>query len=304
MKRTSGLRGRVVLATCLLFCVSAGSAFAAAGVAAPAQPPDNPSASQWSASGPGGGEFRLDQVPERVIVKMNDHQAVEKLSGEAARSHLRNLLSRHPEAFTEAQRVARERGWKDADVVHVERTLAMTTGSWLKPGDVITAAPASFTEYNSDGEITFWSADAGTDSVWAGTIYVEVYSTGAASTWDGELDVSTTDYPWIWYQQTWERTPIDRQMKYEGPPPRPGQFLYAVLSDAPGGAGRYQTTAGCSGCGFARWAACWRIAVVTGCGSAAVACLRVGPLWPACWAYSCLGAEVGSAMGCYFYARG
>jgi hypothetical protein len=185
--------------------------------------------------------------------------------------------------------------------VHVERTLAITTGAWLKPGDVITSAPASYTEYNADGEITLWSADAGTNSVWSGTIYVEIYSTGAASTWQGEIDVSTTDYPWLWYQKSWERVPIDRQMRFEGPPPLPGQFLFAVLSDGQGGRGRYETTSTCQGCGFAAWAACWRDFVVTGCTAAAVGCLVSGPAWPACFGAWCSGAVVAGAVHCYFH---
>jgi hypothetical protein len=45
-------------------------------------------------------------------------------------------------------------------------------------------------------------------------------------------------------------------------------------------------------------AVCWRNAVVGGCTTAAIGCIRVKVAWPACFATWCIGAEVGGAVAC------
>lgn len=242
------------------------------------------------------------------FVKVNDTVAVEQITGDAAFAHLQNVMSRQADAFTEARRAGQARGWQETRTAYVERTITLITDQGIKPGDVITTLPASYSESNAQGEIILWSSDAGTNSVWSGTIYIETYANGAASTWQGEINVATTQYPWIWYQLTWQNQ-LPKQTMHDGPPPMPGQFLHAVFTDnaaagarAPGY--RYLTYDAAAEMGEYRpadaigWAKCWRGAVVAGCTAAAIGCIESGPAWPACFGAWCVGVIVGSGVGC------
>lgn len=237
------------------------------------------------------------QVSKGVqLVKLSDELAIEKLTDDAALTHFWNLLSRRPEAFVEARRVIAQRGWRTTDRVYVERTIVTTT-SHPTPGNGAQALLAAYAEGSAQGEITIWSADDGNSSNWEGTIYMEVYSDGAASTWQGQIDVSTTSYPWIWYQKTWEKQPIDKQASFDLPPSgasvAPAAFLgsYGVPGD-------YRLAVN-----WINWANCWRAGVIGGCTGAAVACRFSGPAWPGCFGAWCVGVEVGSGITCYLQNR-
>jgi hypothetical protein len=237
------------------------------------------------------------------LVRMSVDVAVEQIRGQTAATHLRSLLSRRPEAFVRSREVLRSRGHESTEEVFVERTLRRLSGV---KGD---ASPNQYvqssSEQNADGEIVFWSYD-GPGYTWQGTIYVETYSDGAAATWDGQIDTSTEDHAWVWHENTWssEGGPRDKDpVGRDAEPPRPGETTrgiqlasHRLLSvDASG-----PTFSGIVPVRFdlATWADCWRTGVVTGCTTAAVGCMRVKAGWPACFALWCLGAEIGSAIGC------
>jgi len=217
---------------------------------------------------------------------------VEKLTGAAARNHLLNLLARRPQAFAAAREEFQRSGWKETDYVYVERTLASAEGDGRAPGSDVVLAAVS--ESNNQGEIVIWSADDGNNATWEGSIYFEVYSTGAASTWDGQIDVSTTEHPWLWYRKTWEKQPRPRQVSNEGILGASHGFELAVQR------GPEQLSPGSQLADFYGWAQCWRACVVGGCTTAAVACRLSGPLWAGCFAAWCVGVEVGCGVTCYF----
>ncbi len=214
------------------------------------------------------------------LVQLSPEKAVEQMTGQAARLHIQNLMSRQPQAFAASRSVLTERGYVPTDHFYVERTISLA-GKKRDNGDIQFA----YSESNADGEIDIWSWDDGNPDTWEGTIYVEVYRDGSASTWDGQIDDSTTEYPWIWYKETWEKPGGGGPKPIRMVPPLPTNGIQLVSSD-------YQLA------GFYEWAECWRAAVLGGCGAAALVCLRKGPEFPACFGFTCVGVEIGSAITC------
>lgn len=160
-------------------------------------------------------------------------------------------------------------------------------------------APAqNYSEQNRDGEIVFWSWSDGNNATWEGEIYVEVYSTGWAATYEGQIDASTSQHPWIWYENTWERPRGPIQTEYGTPPPASG---FAVLAVAPSWLPRDPASRP-SGYALAlrgmAWAKCWRGCVVGACSAIAGACLFSNGLWPKCFGGGCVFAELGCAIDC------
>src|SRR5438132_6274088 len=214
------------------------------------------------------------------LVQLSPETAVEQMTGQAAKLHIRNLMSRQPQAFAASRSLLTERGYVPTDHFYVERTINLA-GKKRNNGDIQFA----YSENNADGEIDIWSWDDGNADTWEGSIYVEVYRDGSASTWDGQIDDSRTDYPWIWYRKTWEKPGGGGPKPIRFVPPLPTNGIQLVSAD-------YQLA------GFYEWAVCWRSGVLSGCTAAAIGCRRVGPAWPECFGLVCLGAEVGSAIGC------
>lgn len=150
-------------------------------------------------------------------------------------------------------------------------------------------------ESSAEGEIDFWSYD-GPGDTWQGSIYMEVYGQGA-STWDGEIDTGSEDYPWDWYNKTWEsRDECPPFCPINMKPLLPGDMTNGAiqLASARHGGGDIQLIWN----GWTWWADCWRKAVVGGCAGAAITCLRVKAEWPACFAFRCVGIEIGAGIGC------
>lgn len=214
------------------------------------------------------------------LVQLNAETAVEQMNGQAARSHVRNLLSRQPQAFAASRKLMTERGYVPTDHYYVERTINLAAKK-RGEGD----NQFAYSESNADGEIVIWSWDDGNPDTWEGSIYVEVYRDGSASTWDGQIDESRTDYPWIWYRKTWEKPGRGGPKPVHLVPPFPTNGIQLASAD-------YQLA------GFYEWAVCWRSGVVSGCTAAAIGCRRLGPAWAECFGFLCVGAEVGSAIGC------
>jgi len=157
---------------------------------------------------------------------------------------------------------------------------------------------AAYTESNAQAEITLWSSDDGNNNTWEGTIYVEIYSNGAAATYNGQIDVSATSYPWVWYRKEWERPPTHGGgVSFRRDGLRSPELLTtspAVLSFLPG-----DLAVNVVPVSFYGWAICWRACVIAGCTTAAFGCLHSGPAWPGCWGAWCFGAEAGCAASCY-----
>lgn len=245
---------------------------------------------------PSCGAIQHVQLSEGVsLVRLANGVDVERLTGDAALAHLRNLMSRNPAAFAQSRKDLLARGFKPTETVFVERTLRQARSRWdqARPFQYV----QDYSESNSDGEIVFWSWTDGDDDTWEGSIYVTIYSNGAETTWDGQIYDATEDHPWVWYQKTYERQPIDKQIEYSAPP-LPGRGAEAIQL-ARLGQPMWKPEFLPAG-SFYNWSVCWRSAVVGGCTTAAVACRLSGPAWPGCFGAWCVGAEVGGAIGCYF----
>jgi len=214
------------------------------------------------------------------LVQLGPETAVEQMKGQAARSHIRNLMSRQPQAFAASRGLLTERGYVPTDHFYVERTINLA-GKKRDKDDIQFA----YSENNVDGEIDIWSWDDGNPDTWEGSIYVEVYRNGSASTWGGQIDDSRTDYPWIWYRETWEKPGVGGPRQIRLVPPKPTNGIELVRGDN-------------ELASFYNWAECWRRAVVGGCTAAAIGCKRMGPAWPECFGFICVGVEIGSAIGC------
>lgn len=234
----------------------------------------------------------VEQISDEVrLVRISPEISVEQLRGSAAHAHLRNLQSRRPDAFRKSAEVMRGRGHAPTAEVFVERTLRTAGG--IPNEDHPFSLTQSSSEGSAQGEIVFWSYD-GPGYAWQGTIYLEVYATGAAATWDGQIDTGSASHPWVWHQKTWEGT-IGRHQEIESnEPPQPGVYLLAAtLTPADG-----KTDRNIQRVTFYNWAVCWRQGVVAGCTAAAIGCMRVKVAWPACFGTWCVGAEIGSGIGC------
>jgi hypothetical protein len=228
------------------------------------------------------------------LIRFGDDVEVEQLSGQAALAHLRNALSKRPEAFEKARQNLAARGFKPTEHVYVERTLRNIRSKSNGRSPYFLTQTSS--EHNTDGEILFWSWDDGNNGTWEGTIQVTIYSNQASTTWDGQIDDSTDSHPWVWYEKTWEGR--DRGPYEVSSPPMPARYRNDILlaKSTPQAINPDYFLTG----SFYNWAVCWRSAVVGGCTTAAVACRLSGPAWPGCFGAWCVGAEVGGAVGCYF----
>jgi hypothetical protein len=190
------------------------------------------------------------------------------------------------------------RGFHPTNTVFVERTYRQVSNRTPTPAHPYALAQTSG-ESNSDGEIDFWSY-AGPDDSWQGTIYMEMYSDGAAATWDGQIDTTTQDYPYNWVTNTWSYGGNDHgpyEIRALPPtPPSPGTVnRAATIQFAAWKPGQSVFPVSFN---WYNWATCWQKAVVGCCIGAGIGCIRVGPLWPSCFGFVCVGIEVGSGIGC------
>jgi hypothetical protein len=243
----------------------------------------------------------IQQVTSDVrLIRFSPDVAVEQLHGKAALAHLQNLRGRRPEAFKKAIETLKNKGRTSTDEVFVERTL----DTRLTKGHGITISPYSLvqtsSESSSQGEIVFWSWD-GPGYTWQGTIYMEVYGYGA-STWDGEIDTGSTEYPWDWVDQTWASSDCSPHCG----PDNQGRILPLAPGDMTHGAvelaslRRSGETRLVDWNSWYNWSTCWRTNVIGGCTTAAAVCFRVKATFPACWAIGCVGVEIGYGIGCAF----
>jgi len=139
--------------------------------------------------------------PDIVRARLGEDAMVEKMKGEAALTHLYNLFSRRPQALRAARKSLMDKGFEPTENVYVERTVRFLSDP-SGHGEIEATPVQSYSEQSSEGEIIFWSWDDGNDATWEGIIYVEVYATNEASTWEGQLDASDSNLPWIYYTNT------------------------------------------------------------------------------------------------------
>jgi hypothetical protein len=238
-----------------------------------------------------------DISPEIKLIKFGNGVQVEQLRGNAASAHLQNLIARHPKAFAESRKDMARRGFHPTNTVFVERTYRDVSNRSQHPTHPYELVQTS-NEQNSDGEIVFWSYDGPGDS-WQGSIYMEVYSDGAASMWNGQIDTTSQDYPYNWVENTWSYggdDGPDTRTALPNHPPLPGNISRIAgvqfASWKPGQGALLVTF------NWYNWSTCWRAGVVGGCTTAAVGCLRSAAAWPACFGLWCVGAEIGTGLAC------
>lgn len=241
-----------------------------------------------------------DLTSDIRLIKVAPNVAVEQLRGDAALAHLRNVMARHPHAFDEAVKRLTSRGRTDTGVVFVERTLHNAAASQMKNRSSDYSLTQTSSETSADGEVDFWSWDGPGDE-WEGNIYVEVYGYGA-STWSGAIDTGTTSYPWVYVDETWASPDCSPHCGPDNQggrlnPLMPGQMTHGAIQLAAlrRGNGVFMQADWNS---WYNWSECFQSRVVGGCTAAAVGCLRLKAGWPACFGFTCVGVEIGSAIGC------
>ena len=110
----------------------------------------------------------IPSAPECEIIATdaNGTKGIEKLQGDAAKSHLRNLMSRHPGRFSESERTLMEKGfWRTGDVVVLRSvTLGATESATELDTELDTARSNGPSISSSEGEIVFTSWDDGDPS--------------------------------------------------------------------------------------------------------------------------------------------
>lgn len=135
---------------------------------------------------------------EVIVTYAKGTKGVEKLQGNAARSHLRNLMSRHPGRFEDAERILTERGFQKTDEIVVMR--GVTIGATKSATQLDTAWSSHYTISSSEGEIVFVSWDDGDPSTWEGSIYMASYAPAADLLTDVQFDISDTTMDTVWEQ--------------------------------------------------------------------------------------------------------
>jgi hypothetical protein len=231
----------------------------------------------------------------KLITYANGVQ-VEQLRSNAALTHLQKAMLRHPQAFALSRAYMLARGFVPSKEVFVERTYHLAKNRQQRNDNQYYLAQTS-SEQNSDGEIIFYSYD-GPGDAWQGTIYVEFYASGLASTWDGQIDTTSEDYPYNWITQTWSTLGNGGQ-DFLGSwhPPLPGTMNRAAeIQFADWKAGKNQVSP--VSMDWLNWSLCWRASVVGGCATAAIGCIRSAAAWPACFATWCIGIQIGTAITC------
>lgn len=165
---------------------------------------------------------------EIIQVSPNGRTAVEKLTGEPARAHLRNLKARRGKGFLDADTRLRARGFRQTENVVVLRSVSLVAGRAIPRNGT---ALVEDTISTGDGELVFWSWDDGDDSTWEGSIYMCSYSPEADLLADAQLDISTGLNPEpIWEETIYHnvpRDPIYQETSFEALPGAPVQVACA-----------------------------------------------------------------------------
>lgn len=208
------------------------------------------------------------------------NSTVEHLSGQQAADYLAQsrLLYLAPGAHL---RRAGAKPTQDVIVLRRDRGRPATFEGRPSQGSYVLATVAS----TSQGSVTFWSWDDGNNATWEGVITVENNSNGAWSTWEAQIDISTSAYTTLWAERTggeieeeyqtrnWS-DPSDLRLAQWGPSGcAAGCQTYATQE--------YQDFVDC---------------IVTGCTGVAAACRMMGPGWANCFAAGCAGVAVDCAL--------
>lgn len=247
-----------------------------------------------SPEGLGLGDRRLTELPNGLYL--------EELSGESARRHLEQLMSRRPNAFANISLAAK--GYIPTEHVVVQRISRIPTQ--LGASQWNSFFTQTYEEYDAEGEIMFWSWDNGDDNTWEGVIWFEHYASGLAGTNEAQFDVSNEEHPMMWLDNTWESSggggdgdgdhELVEMVRWSGP--RCGTGVPGVRFASLGTGSVTGTYALAAGFDWGSWGRCTGAWTVAGCSGAAVACIAAGPKWAPCFGFGCAGAFVAAAVGC------
>lgn len=129
--------------------------------------------------------------------------SIERFRGQAARTHLLNLMARHPAQFAKAHAAMSDRGATPTEEVFVLRSLALAdpvTESSSTPGLV----PQSVVIGDASGEMVFWSWDDGDPNTWEGQIYVAHYAEQYEGIYDIQFVVASAPFSLSWASLVWQ----------------------------------------------------------------------------------------------------
>lgn len=232
------------------------------------------------------------RAPDSEVVLDADRGiSVERVQGEAARTHLLNLMASHPEPFASARSTLAERGANPTEQVFVLRSLALAD-----PVPALSKAPGSSPDSvaigDGSGEMIFWSWDDGDPSTWEGQIYVANYEHDFEAILETQFAIGSVPYSVVWGSTIWSRRGPYQQFpdatSTGGDATFGAESLVSLL--ASGGPGvlaggdeppRPEPRA-------QHYLNCWLEGVGGGCATAAVACLVSGPVWIVCFLEGCL----------------
>lgn len=237
---------------------------------------------------------------EIVATHANGSKGFERLQGNAARSHLRNLMSRHPGRFEKAARILTEKGFRRTDDVVVLR--GVTLGATETATRLDAARPSAYrvsSSSSSEGEIVFVSWDDGDPSTWEGSIYMASYVPAADLLTDVQFDISDVIIDAVWeevvYVNPRNSDPWNQEMR-------------KVVSDTNMGAIRAPVEAGERDTANTdpppppppptpkSPARLWVECAVKGCAGGAIGCAFSGLAWPVCFNGTCGAAGMFCAL--------
>lgn len=232
------------------------------------------------------------RAPDSEVVLDADRGiSVERVQGEAARTHLLNLMARHPEPFASARSTLAERGAHPTEQVFVLRSLALAD-----PVPALSKAPGSSPDSvaigDGNGEMIFWSWDDGDPSTWEGQIYVANYEHDFEAILETQFAIGSVPYSVVWGSTIWSRRGPYQQFpdaaSTGGDETFGTEFLASLLSN--GGPGvlaggdeppRPKPKA-------QHYLECWLGGMGSGCFAGAVRCLLTGPAWVVCFLTDCM----------------
>ncbi len=129
--------------------------------------------------------------------------SIERFRGQAARTHLLNLMARYPAQFAQAHAAMSDRGAKPTEEVFVLRSLALADPA-AEASSTMGFVPQSVVIGDASGEMVFWSWDDGDPNTWEGQIYVAHYAEQYEGIYDVQFFVGSASFSLSWASLVWQ----------------------------------------------------------------------------------------------------
>lgn len=233
---------------------------------------------------------------EIVATFANGTKGLERLQGNAAKSHLQNLASRHPGVFSKSSRILEGRGYqRTEDVVVLRHVTLGVRDSIAAPGSLTTNDNSSIT--STEGEIVFVSWDDGDPSTWEGSIYMASYAPAGDLLTNVQILLSSDPIEATWEEISYVSPPWtepENQLMRQGDLDSgtdgasatvESELAVTALNEPP--PGPTPTPTPTPSPGGKTPARLWLECVVGGCTLVAIGCWATAPAWPICFSGWC-----------------